>query len=248
MRAHSTAALILLALLAPASRAVAITDPDAVAILAAAKEAAGGAAWDRLPPGWHETGEIRLPSGTATYDTWLDLAKPGMTMRQIVDGKTQAHGFDGGMAWRLAENGALTTVTPPDDLSEDRQGAYFSASGYFFPDRFPAETLFLGPTNANGQTYDVVLVTPAGAKPLELWIDHTSHMIARFVDRNDTAPVAATLSDYRQVRGVTVPFHVVQSDGDPQHTLVGQVSKVDFGPVDPTVFQPHSADWAIAKP
>jgi hypothetical protein len=244
----ATVAVGLLALLLAPGKAEAVADPDAVAILAAAKAASGGDAWDHLPPGWRESGEIRLPSGKADYDTWLDLAKPGMTVRQVIDGKVQAHGFDGGTAWRLGADGALQTINPPADLSEDRQGAYFSAAGYFFPDRFPAETLYLGPATADGALYDIVLVTPAAAKPLELWIDHATHMIARFVDRNSPAPVTATVSDYRQVHGVAIPFHVVQSDGDPRHTLVGQVSEVDFGPLDPTIFQPHGADWKVATP
>src|SRR5580704_15278236 len=85
------------------TRVSAAPDPRAQAVLAAAKAASGGAAWDQMP-GWHEVG---IHNG-ARYETWLDPYRYGMTTQETRDGKTSDHRFNGQTIWRRNMAGEVT--------------------------------------------------------------------------------------------------------------------------------------------
>jgi hypothetical protein len=102
------------------------------------------------------------------------------------------------------------------------------------PDRFPAVFRLLGPRDHQGRRYDVVAVTPEGGDDAELWVDRETHRVARMV----AGPEQAELSDYRVFSGVCTPTLGRQGDGDPAHTIVLHVERVETGPVDPARFAP----------
>lgn len=233
------AALVILLLAAPA---VAQDDPAArgAALLAEAKAASGGAAWDALA-GWHESGVAILGAAQGVYDTWVDLHRMGMANRHALGGSTQAHGFDGATVWSLADAGPARTSQSPQALAVARQGAYISAWGFFFPDRFPAQRAFIGEATVDGSDFDIVQVAPTGGLPMELWIDRKTHLVTRMVDRSGPKTAVAVMSDFRLVGGVLTPFVVAESDGDQAHTLELHISALDFGPIDPSRFAPPSS-------
>lgn len=59
----------------------------------------------------------------------------------------------------------------------------------------------------DGHKYDVLKITPRGGKTIRLWIDVSTHLIARKVEpKSDEGPEVTYFSDYRTVSGVKVPF------------------------------------------
>ena len=90
-------ALVFLTLASPA---MAADDPAArgAELLAQAKAASGGAAWDQLG-GWHESGAAIVADTQGSYDTWCDLHRIGMTNHHVLGGATQTRGFDGSLVW-----------------------------------------------------------------------------------------------------------------------------------------------------
>lgn len=239
MRARLVCLLAGLALLFLPVSALAQADPATrgAALLAEAKAASGGAAWDRLA-GWRETGDAILGDAQGTYETWCDLHRLAMANHHVVAGAAQSRGFDGDTVWLLQGAGPLRTSRSPQALAAARQGAYVSAWGFFFPDRFPAQRLFIGTATAGGADFDIVQVTPQGGLPTEIWIDRKTHLVTRMIDRSGPRPSVAIMSDFRSVDGIVTPFVVAESDGDPNHTLELHIRTLDFGPVDPARFAP----------
>jgi hypothetical protein len=219
--------------------AAAQSDPavHAAALLAEAKAASGGAAWDALG-GWHETGVAIVGDVQGRYDTWVDLRRMGMANHHVLAGASQTRGFDGTTVWLVDSAGRLHASQAPADVATARQGAYVSAWGFFFPDRFPAQRVFIGTATVDGADFDIVRATPEGGLPMELWIDRRTHLVSRMVDRSGPHTSVAILSDFRTVGGVVTPFVVAESDGDPKHTLELHLGAIDFSPVDPARFAP----------
>lgn len=222
-------AFLLFLLAAP----VAAQPPSASAVLAAAKEASGGAAWDRID-GLAERG---AHGGTA-YRTWLDFRRPGMRMETGAGETLRVQGYDGIALWRARGTGPAMLSTDPAALREAITTFYISNNGFFFPDRFPAATRYLREEADGDQRFDAIEVTPEGGRPVELWFDRTSHLLVRVVDRAGTPPVMVTASDYRPVDGVMVAFRMTVRTMDGTIVDEGIVDSVAFGPVDRTLYAP----------
>jgi hypothetical protein len=177
---------------------------------------------------------------------------------------TQARAVSGGASWSLLrgwhETGQLDGVAyeawfdplrygksvddnDPAGVAATRTDAFFGAAGYFHRARFDARGELLGVRQAEGRSFDVVLVKPWGGNARELWFDRRTHLLARMVDRSGPKPVTQTFSDYRRVGPVVVAFHIVaDAPGGPEDR---RLDSIVFAPADRALFSlPRTADAA----
>jgi hypothetical protein len=215
--------------------------PDAVAqadaILAQAKAATGGAAWDRIQ-GWREKGVISRGGGDVAYELWIDVRRLAIVSQTSGRGGVRTHGSDGHTTWTIEPGGAVSTDAAVKSLRGARQSAYFSLYGFFFPKRFPAERVYVGPQSADGKIFDVVRVTPVDGDPMELWVDRTSHRVAALVDPSQAHPLIAFLADFKPVDGVLLPYTIGESAAGGKARSVQLVTVYDFSPSDLNRFKP----------
>jgi hypothetical protein len=193
---------LLLVLVAAACASPAESDHKGAEIIAAAKTALGGSAWDAIHI-WHETGHALLPSGEAgRYEHWAEL--PSLKTRNASAQGTELHYsiFDGEAAYQSTNRDFEPRSAL--DVKVMRGGAYIACFGFFFPNRFPASFRFDGARIDRGVPYDVVTVSPTGLDSIDVWVDQKSHRIFRVVYAG--GQFHADLSDYRTVGAVTVPF------------------------------------------
>jgi hypothetical protein len=222
---------LLLALLGSAAQAEAVS-PETV--LAAAKAAAGGAAWDKLQ-GCHEEGTHG--GGTIRYTTRFSLERYGMRVDSEAGGRTRSMGFDGTTPWR--SDGEKTIIaTDAAALSEAILTDYVSINGFFFPDRFPASFTWLREATEAGRTYDVLAIAPKGSRPLELWFDRATHLIRRVVDSQGTPPTKVEADEYRTIDGLTIATRLTSYGPDGAVADRGVVTSFRCGPLDGTIFEP----------
>lgn len=196
---------------AAACSAAATTDP--LAILAAAKRASGGRHWDTLES-LHQTGIARQGAQDGTFDTLVDLKHVRGISREIIGPTLMAQAWDGAAGWAVEGAGQAMPGTGHEAIAAGIGMAYKAAYAFFWPQRFPAKFAYGGRKPVDGKVVDVVLVTPDGAGPFELWIDRRTHLIAREVEIGGIAPTTLTFADYRAVDGVLLPFAVRESTGD----------------------------------
>ncbi len=206
-------------------------------LLAAAKQASGGATWDSLAS-WHESGQITMGGQTGSYSSSSDLHQLGLGATATVGGVTLAHGFDGKTPWATDPDG-VHKETDPAAAAAATEDAYVSAYGFFFPDRFPAQFDYAGARKADGADYEAVKVTPQGGTPFEVWIDSRTHLVSRFVEvGGGQQPEVAVMSDFVATGGITAPHTIRQGNGDPKEEVVLHVAEVDFPPADRSRFSP----------
>lgn len=221
--------VVLAAMAALAWPHLAFAAPTAAEVLAAAKAASGGKAWDALT-GSYEKGA----HGPVTYETWLDFRAYGMRMASVTPKGSQEQGFDGAVAWRRAGDGPPQISRDPAALREATITAYVSANGFFFPERFPAQADYL----RQEAGFDVVRVEPKGGRPVELWFDATTRLLGRIVDPAGPRPVTVSLSDYRKVGDVLIAFRAVVTGPNGDVLDEGTVGAVEHHPVDRSLFAP----------
>jgi hypothetical protein len=227
------AAIALISSLAGAIEAGA--PPSAEAVLAASKQATGGAAWDRAQgcyeEGTHGDGAIR-------YTTRFSLERYGMRVDSESGGKTRSMGFDGTAGWRSDGEGRTMVAGDPSQLPEAVLTAYISVNGFYFPDRFPAVFRYLREASEAGQLYDVLEISPSGGRSFEIWFDRSSHLIRRVVDGHGNPPTKVEADEYRRIGGYLIASSLTIFGPNGAVADHGAVSSFRCGPIDTTIFNP----------
>jgi predicted aspartyl protease len=218
--------------------APALADPQADALLAAAKAATGGKAWDKLAT-WHESGKLEITGLDGQYQAWIDLPGARRADAFKLGALAQGEGWDGKSAWSTDSAGQVRVEAAGDTVSDTRQQVYGSALAYWYPERMPSERVYAGERSADGVSYDAIKVTPKGAEPLELWIERKTHRISRSVQLTGGHPRSEIYSDFRKIAGVTVPFQTRETTGDPKFDIVSAIATVEVNkPIPAAHFAP----------
>lgn len=194
-------------------------------LVAQSKASMGGAGWDRIEV-WHEVG-YAAPRGEASYryEHWGDL----QSLATRNQSGTKALVFDSVAAFRCTDTGC--TASGDDASRALKEGAYAAGFGFFFPQRFPVAYSYQGTKAEDGVTFEVVRVSPRGMRWFDLWIDQSTHYIARLIMSDGRT--TTELSDYREVGGVTVPFEVNEQD------VVIRADSIAFEPAGSASFEPR---------
>lgn len=203
--------------------------PDAAGqLLKAYKAAAGGSAWD--------TKETMVVDGdfnglglTGKVHEISDLKKGRAESDAHFGPASQAEGFDGTTPWQKDMSGTVTQQQGGDALQLAVNGAYRTADLWWLADFGGAAIANQGrKTDATGQ-YDVLTITPKGGKAFDAWFDAKTHLLTKVVEQQGSQMVATTLSDYRAVEGVMVPYKIVVDAGVGEKYLQTiTVTKVTF--------------------
>lgn len=180
------------------------TSAAAAQVVARAKAASGGAAWNQLR-GLHETGKI----DGVRYEAWYDPLRFGARVETHEPGGKRVRGTNAAAEWQISPERIITGRNDRASLAPARTTAFLAGYGWMFPSRFAADTAYIGIR----QGYEVIRVRPTGGEPRELWFDSRTRLLARIVDRTGGRPVTIQLSDYRRVGRLMLPFKAVSDRG-----------------------------------
>jgi hypothetical protein len=239
-----TTALALTLLLLPAARAA-----DPAGILARAKEAAGGKAWDAVKT-LHTRARIATSGLTGTADAWDDLRNGRFVDTYDLGAVTGAGGFDGKTTWSQDPSGQ----TRVDDSGDAREGsvdeAYRRSLAYWYPERRKAELSDAGDRSEGERAFHVLRIAPAGGRPFEMWIDARTFLIDRIVEKGARETRTTFLSDYRETQGLRLPFASRSTNGEAQYDQTATVEGFEVNPaIDEAKFQQPEGkthDFSIA--
>jgi hypothetical protein len=222
--------------------------PDPVALLAAAKNASGGAAWDALRT---QRSEVKLSVANleGSVERWSDIATGRSLIRYRIGPVYGAAGNDGTKVWTQDESEAPKIETDAAALELAANAAYRDRLAFWYPDRARAKIDYKDRAEADGRKFDVITIVPEGGRPFEFWIDPDSKLIERLVEREADVTRTEVYSDRREVQGVRIPFHVRTSRGDPKLDEVVEVQKLVFNdPLTNVAFGPPAPKAEIAFP
>ena len=162
---------------APATRA-----PDPAALLAAAKAASGGAAWDGMRTQFSAV-KIAAANLEGTVQRWSDIATGQSFLRYSIGPLTGAAGFDGKAAWTQEGADAAKVETSAPALELAANAAYRDRLAFWYPERAKARIAYKERAEVDGRKFDVVTIVPEGGRAFEFWINVDSRLIERLVER-----------------------------------------------------------------
>ena len=190
----------------------ALAAPSVAEILSANKAAMGGNAWDskvtlKLSADYSGQGL------TGTTHDIIDL-KTGRSETDLKAGPaTEANGFDGTNAWEKDISGSVTLQQGGDALALAVNDAYRNAQKWWLADRGGATIVSDGQKIVADVTYDVLTVTPKGGKSFDVWFGAKTHLLAKTVEVQGSQTITVSVSDYRPVEGVMLPYMSVIDAG-----------------------------------
>lgn len=209
------------------------------ALLTQCKTAMGGVAWESIRS-LDLKGTLEVGGLSGSIDSLQDLSSGHWAGSVEAGPIRQRAGFDGKAAWRTSNNNEVSIHNPP--TASDVTGIYQKAYAWWYPERWPAEIKWTGHQKSQGKTFDVLHITPQGGIPFDMWIDARTHFIARLVDVAHGDAETTSLSDYRNVHGVELPF-LRQTTNDTQRRQ--QVTHIETASVNVPV---SAEDFAPPQP
>jgi membrane-associated protease RseP (regulator of RpoE activity) len=229
---------------------LALAAPSVGEVLDANRGAMGGGAWDGKATlklefayaGQGMTGKFKsLDDLNNGY--WLDDFAIGPA--------TGANGFDGVHTWSKDPSGTVTLQDGGEQLPLAINDGYRRANLAWRADRGGAAIVSDGEKTDGGATYDVLTVTPKGGKNFDVWFDSKTHLMSRIVEMQGTQTMTSTLSDYRAVDGVEMPYRQTVSNGDAKYDQAMTLTSAVFLPAQSqTAYSAPKvtvADFSIAR-
>lgn len=205
-------------------------------VLAAAKNASGGAAWDKHTS-LHTLVALRTGGFTGQAERWSEMRSGRSYMRFELGPMAGAMGFDGKIAWTQEPSGQTQVLSVDTDAQLAVNAAYRDQLAFWFPDRHAAKIVYKGRSPADGADFDVIGVTPEGGREFELWVNTDTKIIERLVEHEAIATRTEIYMDWRDVQGVKIPFRVRASRGDPKADEIVVIERIEFdGPLDDVPF------------
>lgn len=204
--------------------------PSAQEVLANAKAAMGGAAWDRVT---HLSSRGALVTGgmKGTLEE-LECATDGRNLSRYDLGVLKgANGFDGTTGW--TEDGTGDVRLEPVEHPGEQN--YLMMRAFWFPSRCKARIQHLGLRETR---FHVLSITPEGAEhAFELWVDGRTWLLDRVVRTEEGESETTFFQDYRVVSGLKLPFRVFTPKPDAsRNTLVEYAAITVNGPLSAQAF------------
>ncbi|HWK47358.1 MAG TPA: aspartyl protease family protein [Stellaceae bacterium] len=212
-----------------ASAEAAAVERDPAALFQQVKQATGGAAWDAVVE-IRAVGSVAIGGLRGSMRGFTDTKTGRSAVYSDLGPEGGGSGFDGIAGWQQDASRSVRTIDAPDSRAGTLSDAYIARNGWFDP-RDPADQHYLGRRKVGGRGFNVVRVVPAGGRPIEVWIDATTHRIGRLVTRLPTAMQTIRLSNYRRVGDLVLPFRTEIDRGGAQDREVVTVSGYELAPM-----------------
>ena len=201
--------------------------PDPIAVLAEAKAASGGSAWDALRT---QHSIVRIDAGgyAGVAERWSDIASGRSSIRYRVGPHQGAAGYDGTLPWSQNAAGEAHAETADAARELAVNAAYRDQLAFWYPQRASADITYKERTIDDGAEFDVIRITPEGGRPFDLWVNTQTRLFERLVEREAQAVRMEYYMDMRDVQGVKVPFRVRATRGDPRSDELVVVEKLVY--------------------
>jgi len=201
--------------------------PTAQQVLDNAKKASGGDAWAAVTSA-HQVGSIATSGLKGSQETWEDVRTGRYMDRAELGPLTQSEGFDGKVAWSVDPSNQVLEPSDAETLEATRNEAYRRSHAFWYPERWPADIRLAGEKTEGQRRFYVVSLTPRGGRPFEFWVDASTWLLDRTVEKASLETRTTFLSDYRTVQGVKMPFSTRGTNGDAKYDVLTTSSKIEL--------------------
>jgi zinc protease len=173
------------------------------------------AAWDKLTSRVEKgTFEMEQMEGEGTQEIYAKAPNKELFVTDLPSFGVVQRGFNGTTGWQDNPQTGLADITGDELATLKRQADFYGV--FDLKSLYPKMTV-KAKESVNGHDAYIVEATPAEGAPVTMAFDATSGLLVRAETVADTpmgkANVETTLSDYREVDGVQLPFQIHQDMG-----------------------------------
>jgi Aspartyl protease/PDZ domain len=235
-----TAVSGLTAISAPAQNRPGTGQEEARRLLAAARLATGGEAWDRVHV-LHERLNLTAGGLDGTLECWIDPAHGRYTSHYSLGPDRGAEGWDGQNGWNTDWGGRLHWGDE-NAVAQLRANALWHSFSWVFAERNGIAVHLIGQKrDVVGHNFDVVQLMQRGGGTVELWLDPQTALPGRFVIHGEP-DLVVSLADYHLTDGLKLPAVMHVSAGVTRNE---RISILDTAEIDPPLitdpFEPPPA-------
>jgi hypothetical protein len=145
--------------------------------------------------------------------------------------------FDGETAWQKDHNGYVSELTGYE-LREVLKSVYFESYSYLLDGRLPGRAEYMGESVRNDTLHHRVAFYPLKTDTVLAFFDHQQGLRRFAVSQVDNLETTSYASDYRDVSGILIPFHIRSITGDTPVESEFFIEQVLYGvPVDTAIFR-----------
>jgi hypothetical protein len=220
-------------------------------ILARAKIAQGGEAWDGVRT-LRLTGTISSGGLSGTSTTVSDVRTGRFHDARELGPLKGSNGFDGREAWSQDSSGQSRADGADTPFRTAITESYRRAQAWWYPARHPAEVRALGERREGERRFYALSISPADGRRFELWVDASTWLFDRSVEQIDTDTFITYLSDWRDVGGVKIPHsaRTVRVGDEGKHDTAVVVTRAERDvPIEDVLFArpgPPPRDFGLA--
>ncbi len=219
---------LLFGLLSGISAASAQGDSEVAAaqrLLATARQATGGAAWDRVHL-LHQTLKLSAGGLDGTVESWAEPTRGRYASHFTLGPDRGGEGWDVAGAWNVDWAGRVHRFEP----AEQGGGiAIWASYAYLFPERSGLSAHALGRRHDESGEVEGIRLAAPGRGSVELWLDAVTALPRRLVLKG-SPDLVVTLADYRDVQGVKLPGTMRASTGVLRYDHVTTLDKAEIDP------------------
>lgn len=211
--------------------------PTAGQLLAKARAATGGAAWDRVAA-IEGRGHISTSGLQGMWQRTEDLRTGRFVMHADLGVFRIAEGHDGQRRWRQDPSGGVHDLNGAFARQATATQAWLARRGWLRPDAGGAK---LGPVHeATGEDCQPCLVfdaKPIGGQSVQMWFDADSHRLVRSVRETSISTLTERYGDHRDAGGLWLPHRIESRDsGSPDVEVIEVREWATLAAVKPTAF------------
>ena len=143
--------------------------------------------------------------------------------------------FNGSKGWVVDQNGSVQQLSG-SDLENEVTSAYLGSFSHLIPGRMPGKGEYVGEDESK-QSH-ILRILPTGGQAITFYISKTTYIPLK-MERPEAGRIRTTyLSDWREVNGIKIPFHLRQSVGDPSFDILLSLEEARFNvPLIATTFE-----------
>jgi hypothetical protein len=142
---------------------------------------------------------------------------------------SQQKGFDGITGWTVDLNGTIhKDIT--EELKPMITELYFASYSYLLRGRNPGHNAYHGDTLINSRLYHQLVLYPEGGDSASVFINAETGLVDLKTSTMTGVRFITTYSDFRQIAGIMLPFHVATKGIDTPYEIVERVDSVRINP------------------
>jgi hypothetical protein len=204
---------------------------EARRLIAAARAATGGAAWDRLGV-LHEHFSLTAGGIEGAAELWADPFHTRFALRYALGPDRGGEGWGEQGDWNLDWGGRVHRDDGADS-SAARAGAIWQSFAFLFPERNGIAIHPAGRrSDGAGGMFQAVRLAPRGGSSIELWLDAHTALPHRLIVKGAPETVVS-FEDYRAIGGLTLPGTIRVSSGWPKNDRVSVLRSAESETVPP---------------